>query len=168
MCCSRRKGGQSTSALAVLGKKAYEKYREHKAAKQALAIARGESPDSDYARNVSVEALPDRANGEALEKAGIAPPSYHDVVANRAVVSAEQKPMVEEKRGWEEKFHPDDFRGDGEAVVLASGSGVIARSYGSIGAGPSGPPAYEGCCARKKRERAERRAARQARGGCCC
>ncbi|KAK0790984.1 hypothetical protein LTR91_018590 [Friedmanniomyces endolithicus] len=66
---------------------AINKYQAHKAMK--LAIARGSSPDPNFSR-IDFGSLPEHANDEIVEKAGIAPPSYDEVVLSRRVGTAER------------------------------------------------------------------------------
>jgi len=73
----------------------YDRYQKHKA--EQRTIASGSSPDPNYNR-LSQDALPEHANGEVLEKLGIEPPSYDDVVVNRAIMPPEPHTMhVNEK-----------------------------------------------------------------------
>ncbi|KAK1087558.1 hypothetical protein LTR33_001001 [Friedmanniomyces endolithicus] len=66
---------------------AINKYQAHKAMK--LAIARGSSPDPNFSR-IDFGSLPEHANDEIVEKAGIAHPSYDEVVLSRRVGTAER------------------------------------------------------------------------------
>ena len=74
MCC--RRGHRRAPVVVVLGKLAYDKYQERKA--RNLPANRERSP--------SPEILETQANGEILEKAGLSPPSYNDLVGNHAIV----------------------------------------------------------------------------------
>ncbi|KAK5121736.1 hypothetical protein LTR85_004611 [Meristemomyces frigidus] len=84
MCCRRR--GNRSPVVVTLGRLAYDKYQEHQAEKSA--IARSAPPDPNHSR-VSQESLPDQANNEILEKAGVSPPTYHDLIVSRAIVPPE-------------------------------------------------------------------------------
>lgn len=75
MCC--RRGPRRQSTVVALGQFAYKKYQERQhqhavTAGPSTALARRSSPPPHV--------LEHNANSEILEKAGIAPPSYDDVV----------------------------------------------------------------------------------------
>ncbi|KAK0274442.1 hypothetical protein LTR35_011596 [Friedmanniomyces endolithicus] len=85
MCCRRRANRQS--AIFTLSQMAINKYQEHKAVK--LAIARGSSPDPNFSR-IDFGSLPEHANDEIVEKVGMSPPSYEEVVLLRRAGSVER------------------------------------------------------------------------------
>ncbi|KAK0792110.1 hypothetical protein LTR91_025867 [Friedmanniomyces endolithicus] len=66
---------------------AISKYQAHKAMK--IAIARGSSPDPNFSR-IDFGSLPDHANDEIVEKVGISPPSYEEVVPLRRAGTVER------------------------------------------------------------------------------
>ncbi|TKA65617.1 hypothetical protein B0A55_07288 [Friedmanniomyces simplex] len=86
MCCRRR--GNRSPVIVTLSKMAIDKYQDHKAEKRA--IARGSSPDPNFSR-IDTGSLPDVANNEILEKAGIAPPSYDEVMVSQPAVTPERR-----------------------------------------------------------------------------
>ncbi len=85
MCCRRR--GNRQSAFVTLSQMAISKYQAHKAMK--IAIARGSSPDPNFSR-IDFGSLPDHANDEIVEKVGISPPSYEEVVPLRRAGTVER------------------------------------------------------------------------------
>ncbi|TKA32196.1 hypothetical protein B0A54_14960 [Friedmanniomyces endolithicus] len=117
MCCRRREDRRS--AIVALSQMAINKYQAHKAVK--LAIARGSSPDPNFSR-IDSGSLPDNANDEIVERAGIAPPSYEEVVAPGRQQDGKQTP-VEARDIWHEG------QGDGDSKVAREVSrGLSTRS----------------------------------------
>ena len=167
MCCRRR--GNRAPILVVLGKKAYDKYQEHKAERQAEV--RQLSNDQ---RTIEYGALSYAANGEILEKTGINPPSYNEVViSNRAIMPDEQKPLVNEKAGWvkvDGEMERDGRFAADEDLFYEVSNGMGRLDIGSAAAQASAVPApvYRSKCEQRRAERNARRAERRARGGCCC
>lgn len=184
MCCSSYRGRRREPAVVALGKMAYDKYQSHKAEKRA--IARGNSPDSNY-RHISHETLPEAANGEIMEKTGLAPPSYNELVAQRAIVPPTE-PFVYVDSKKVNVANPDDERdglSDAESFyevfdgmrepnhdMAAAQADFVqkwkARREVKRAEYETEPPTYESKWERKKAARAARRAERDARGGCCC
>ena len=86
-CCCPRQDGKSltfthssTICTNTESTQAYDKYQERKASKQIQQVG------FEQERSPSPELLEYQANNEILEKAGISPPSYNDVVVHRVEI----------------------------------------------------------------------------------
>ncbi|KAK3678087.1 hypothetical protein LTR78_002182 [Recurvomyces mirabilis] len=167
MCCRRRHN--RAPLLVVLGKKVYEKYQERQAVKQ---IERRHICHGPF--TIEQDSLSFVANREILEKAGINPPSYNEVVINhRAIISDEQRPPLNVKVGWvtvdgekdvDELAAPED-------VFYDVSNGMRQLDLGST-ASQAAPmlvkEVYRSKCEQRRAERNARRAERRSvRGGCC-
>jgi hypothetical protein len=136
-----RQDGKSLTSRITIGTnlettQAYDKYQERKAKKQIQQVGFETEPSSNP------ELLEQKANSEILEKAGISPPSYRDVVVNRADLPAyvdvsekEIKQDLIEDLTYTESIHdvPDGLRGPNAHRGHAQPAYVEA-------------PARSGCC----------------------
>ncbi|KAK4574728.1 hypothetical protein LTR86_001569 [Recurvomyces mirabilis] len=167
MCCRRRRN--RVPLLVVLGKKVYDKYQERQAVKQIEGRQLGYGPST-----IEQDTLSFAANGEILEKAGINPPSYNTVVINnRAIISDEQRPPLNEKVGWVTVDGERDVDGPAapEDVFYDVSNGMRRLDLGST-ASQAAPmlvkEVYRSKCQQRRAERNARRAERRGiRGGCC-
>ena len=84
MCCRRRRNAPNgvryypAQLVVVLGKLAYDNYQERKARKVAAGAQSLELPGEELGSSP--------ANGVMSEKADINPPTYNELVVNRAIV----------------------------------------------------------------------------------
>ena len=122
----------SGQLLIDLNLQAYDKYQERK----ANSI---ESP--------SPELLEYQANNEIVEKAGLLPPSYDEVVANRAEIPESKGVSEKEIKG--EKNLIEDLT---ESESIREVPNGLRAPYGydvPVQAHYDGSPASRGCCGRQ-------------------
>ena len=168
MCCGRRH--RRTPIVVVLGKMAYDKYQDRKARK----LSETESVSDSRERFASPERLQLEANNEILEKAGISPPSYNEVVVNRAEVPSNYIEGVVKDVKSDLAVSREDRIFQHVANGMSFSEAGLAEAHGPLCSNCSGSvmvppvqPVYRSKCEQKKAERAARKAQRKAMGGCC-
>jgi hypothetical protein len=163
-----RQDGKSLTSRITIGTnlettQAYDKYQERKAKKQIQRVGFETGPSS------KPELLEQKANSEILEKAGISPPSYHDVVVNRVDIPAyvdvsekEIKNDLIEDLTYSESIHdvPDGLRAPNADRGHAQPAYVEAPTRsGCCGTHSFG---YSSRCEQKRAEKMARKAEKQA------
>ena len=113
--------------------------------------------------------LEQQANGEILEKAGIPPPSYKDVVVNQAMepephIGYSKKPVVDEKHINTDLLHTESFHEVADGMQFQDSLRSAQRSHvgapGQYFAGPN--VVYRSKCERKRAEKLARKAEQNA------
>ena len=183
MCCRRTRRHQPV--VVTLGKYAYQKYQEKQAQKQALSVKTASQTPAGV--HLSPQTFEDAMRGLTLEKQGIDPPSYNEVMVHRAAVPALPQVYLSDEKvadGLKYNDHDDDNLSDAESFYSTHDGERVLKPEMDIQASTFAEKwrarreakrlqcqqENEACrtrCQEKKAARAARRAERRARDVCC-
>jgi hypothetical protein len=169
-----RRATRREPLVITLGTAAYGAYQQHHAKRDAEQKALEEAPADNY---VPKQSLAEAMHGLELEKQGIPPPTYEEVIANRAIIDNEQTVQFSDE---ESEDSLDDMTLSQTSGVARTGSRKDMKAAWKL----QKRQAREARMVEKAKRRAEKRAARvewweekkaaraeriaRARGGRCC
>lgn len=130
---------------------AYNKYKERKARKLAASNQPSELPGPEFRSPV--------ANEKSFEKVNINPPSYNELVANRAIVTASQVDFDDKNFDWKDaKAAINDVASSFEEERMYG----VPNGMNHVNVPVVAQPSRGGCCGSSCQQRKAAKAARNA------